>query len=144
MTETDEDAPHILVVDDDARLRQLLHRYLLQNGYFATTAADAAEAKARAKSIAFDLIVLDSAPILPVTDAVELAALADATVLVASADRTTATMLATAVERLNQVDAPLVGVVLNRAPERGLRSYGYGYGYGYGSSGGAPDDSPKE
>ena len=59
MTETDEDAPHILVVDDDARLRQLLHRYLLQNGYFATTAADAAEAKARAKSIAFDLIVLD-------------------------------------------------------------------------------------
>lgn len=81
-------------------------------------------------SAQFDLIVLDSAPILPVTDAVELAALADATVLVASADRTTATMLATAVERLNQVDAPLVGVVLNRAPERGLRSYGYGYGYG--------------
>ena len=59
MTETDEEAPHILVVDDDARLRQLLHRYLVQSGYFATTAADAAEAKARAKSIAFDLIVLD-------------------------------------------------------------------------------------
>jgi two-component system, OmpR family, phosphate regulon response regulator OmpR len=59
VTETDEEAPHILVVDDDARLRQLLHRYLVQSGYFATTAADAAEAKARAKSIAFDLIVLD-------------------------------------------------------------------------------------
>ena len=59
MTETDEEAPHILVVDDDARLRQLLHRYLVLSGYFATTAADAAEAKARAKSIAFDLIVLD-------------------------------------------------------------------------------------
>ena len=60
MTETDEDeAPHILVVDDDARLRQLLHRYLVQNGYFATTAADAAEAKATAKSMAFDLMVLD-------------------------------------------------------------------------------------
>ncbi len=55
----DGEAPHILVVDDDARLRQLLHRYLVQNGYYATTAADAAEAKAKAESIAFDLIVLD-------------------------------------------------------------------------------------
>ncbi|HEX6016271.1 MAG TPA: response regulator [Geminicoccaceae bacterium] len=55
----DGETPHILVVDDDARLRQLLHRYLVQNGYYATTAADAAEAKAKAESIAFDLIVLD-------------------------------------------------------------------------------------
>ena len=70
MTETDEEAPHILVVDDDARLRQLLHRYLVQSGYFATTAADAAEAKARAKSIAFDLIVLDI--MMPGQDGLEL------------------------------------------------------------------------
>ena len=53
------EAPHILVVDDDERLRQLLHRYLVQNGYYATTAADAGEAKVRLKSIAFDLMVLD-------------------------------------------------------------------------------------
>jgi two-component system phosphate regulon response regulator OmpR len=59
MIESDENAPHILVVDDDVRLRQLLHRYLMQNGYFVTTAADAAEAKARAQSMAFDLMVLD-------------------------------------------------------------------------------------
>ena len=70
MTETDEEAPHILVVDDDARLRQLLHRYLVQSGYFATTAADAADAKARAKSIAFDLIVLDI--MMPGQDGLEL------------------------------------------------------------------------
>jgi two-component system, OmpR family, phosphate regulon response regulator OmpR len=70
VTETDEEAPHILVVDDDARLRQLLHRYLVQSGYFATTAADAAEAKARAKSIAFDLIVLDI--MMPGQDGLEL------------------------------------------------------------------------
>ncbi|MGE3738291.1 MAG: response regulator [Geminicoccaceae bacterium] len=57
--EPDENAPHILVVDDDVRLRQLLHRYLMQNGYFVTIAADAAEAKARAQSMAFDLMVLD-------------------------------------------------------------------------------------
>ena len=55
----DREAPHILVVDDDARLRQLLHRYLVQNGYYATIAANAAEAKAKAESMAFDLIVLD-------------------------------------------------------------------------------------
>ena len=87
----------------------------------------------------FDLIVLDSAPILPVTDAAELAALVDATVLVAAADRTTATMLAAAVERLDQVHAPLVGVVLNRASEREVRSYGYGYGDETGASPAATD-----
>jgi two-component system phosphate regulon response regulator OmpR len=59
MSEADEESPHILVVDDDARLRQLLHRYLVQNGYLVTMAADAMEAKARAKSMAFDLMVVD-------------------------------------------------------------------------------------
>jgi two-component system phosphate regulon response regulator OmpR len=59
MTEADEESPHILVVDDDARLRQLLHRYLVQHGYLVTMAADAVEAKGRAKSMAFDLMVLD-------------------------------------------------------------------------------------
>ena len=59
MSEADEESPHILVVDDDARLRQLLHRYLVQNAYLVTMAADAVEAKARAKSMAFDLMVVD-------------------------------------------------------------------------------------
>ncbi len=53
------DRPHILVVDDDARLRTLLTRYLGENGYFVTTAADAAEARAQLQSLAFDLMVLD-------------------------------------------------------------------------------------
>ena len=57
--EAEAEAPHILVVDDDERLRQLLHRYLVQSGYYATTAAEAVEAKAKLKSIAFDLVVLD-------------------------------------------------------------------------------------
>jgi two-component system phosphate regulon response regulator OmpR len=55
----EDEAPHVLIVDDDARLRELLHRYLVQNGYYATTAAEAEEAKAKLKSIAFDLVVLD-------------------------------------------------------------------------------------
>lgn len=53
------DAPHILVVDDDKRLRDLLARYLAEHGFRVTTAGDAAEAWARLASLAFDLIVLD-------------------------------------------------------------------------------------
>ena len=51
--------PHLLVVDDDARLRELLRRYLSDNGFRVTLAADAAEARASLASFAFDLIVLD-------------------------------------------------------------------------------------
>ena len=40
-------APHILVVDDDDRLRDLLKQYLFGNGYRVTAAGDAAEARAR-------------------------------------------------------------------------------------------------
>ena len=50
---------HILVVDDDKRLRELLRRYLSDNGFRVTTAADAAEARAKLASLAFDLLVLD-------------------------------------------------------------------------------------
>jgi two-component system phosphate regulon response regulator OmpR len=51
--------PHLLVIDDDARLRGLLRRYLSDNGFRVTLAADAAEARANLTSFAFDLIVLD-------------------------------------------------------------------------------------
>jgi two-component system phosphate regulon response regulator OmpR len=53
------DEPHILVVDDDRRLRQLLSRYLAENGFRVTTAADAAQARARMAGLDFDLLVLD-------------------------------------------------------------------------------------
>src|SRR5260370_24510213 len=51
--------PHLLVVDDDSRLRELLRRYLADQGFRVTTAGDAAEARAKLASIAFDLLVLD-------------------------------------------------------------------------------------
>ena len=51
--------PHLLVVDDDARLRELLRRYLADNGFRVTLAADAGEARANLAAFAFDLIVLD-------------------------------------------------------------------------------------
>lgn len=52
-------AHHILVVDDDRRLRELLARFLTQNGYRVTTAASAAEAQAMSESLVFDALVLD-------------------------------------------------------------------------------------
>jgi two-component system phosphate regulon response regulator OmpR len=55
----DKELPHILVVDDDARLRALLRQYLSENGFMVVTAADTAEARARLATLAFDLIVLD-------------------------------------------------------------------------------------
>jgi two-component system, OmpR family, phosphate regulon response regulator OmpR len=54
-----EDTPHILVVDDDTRLREALRRYLSQNGFLVDTAADAAEARRKLESLAFDMLVLD-------------------------------------------------------------------------------------
>jgi two-component system phosphate regulon response regulator OmpR len=51
--------PHLLVVDDDARLRDLLRRYLTDSGFRVTGASSAKEARAQLASFAFDLIVLD-------------------------------------------------------------------------------------
>jgi two-component system phosphate regulon response regulator OmpR len=51
--------PHLLVVDDDARLRELLRRYLSDSGFRVTAAADASEARSNLASFAFDLVVLD-------------------------------------------------------------------------------------
>jgi two-component system phosphate regulon response regulator OmpR len=53
------DAPHILVVDDDRRLRTLLSRYLAENGYRVSTAEHAAEARARLQGLDFDLLIVD-------------------------------------------------------------------------------------
>ena len=53
------DPPHVLVVDDDQRLRELLMKYLGENGFLASGAEDAAAARVKLKTLAFDLIVLD-------------------------------------------------------------------------------------
>ncbi len=53
------DAPHILVVDDDDRIRDLLRQYLTENGFIVTVASDAADARVRIGILEFDLLVLD-------------------------------------------------------------------------------------
>jgi two-component system phosphate regulon response regulator OmpR len=50
---------HILVVDDDERIRKLLHKFLVKNGYWVSVAQDAGHARELLRSFKFDLIVLD-------------------------------------------------------------------------------------
>jgi two-component system phosphate regulon response regulator OmpR len=54
-----DDAPHLLLVDDDRRIRDLLSRYLASEGYRITTAETAAAARAKLASLHFDLLILD-------------------------------------------------------------------------------------
>lgn len=77
----------------------------------------------------FDLVLIDSPPVLPVTDAVVLAKDADATLLVVAAGQTRRGDLQRAAEKLAQVNARVTGIVLNEATRQG-GSYGYRYGYG--------------
>lgn len=51
--------PHILVIDDDDRIRELLARYLKENGFFVSTAGDAAIAKEALALAAFDILIVD-------------------------------------------------------------------------------------
>ncbi len=53
------DTPHLLVIDDDDRLRRLLTRFLSERGYRVTAAKDAAEARAKLGGLAFDLLIVD-------------------------------------------------------------------------------------
>ncbi len=65
------DMPHILAVDDDDRIRQLLAQYLTKHGYMVITAQDAAQAREILKKYEFDMCVLDV--MMPGESGVELA-----------------------------------------------------------------------
>lgn len=54
-----DNAPHILVVDDDQKIRDLLARFLLGGGYRVTQAGDAATARSFMRGLSFDLVLLD-------------------------------------------------------------------------------------
>jgi capsular exopolysaccharide synthesis family protein len=87
----------------------------------------------------FDLVLVDSPPALPVTDALVLSKYADGTLLVVAAGQTRRAELQRAAERFAQANSPVVGIVLNEVTKQSGYGSGYGYGYGYGSY--APDAS---
>lgn len=84
------------------------------------------------------IVLVDSPPVLPVTDALVLARHVDATIVVCAAGITTQSEATRSMELLRQVDAPLAGTILN-----GVRS-GAGYGYGHGGYGYSRPYTPDE
>ena len=78
----------------------------------------------------YDRVVIDSPPVVAVTDALILAARCDLTILVLRAEASTRRVSIQARESLASVDAKILGVVLNDVPRKGGR-YGYYSGYGY-------------
>ncbi|NQX78986.1 MAG: response regulator transcription factor [Hyphomicrobiaceae bacterium] len=66
-----DNAPHTLVVDDDQRIRELLTKYLVKNGFRVTPSSDALAARAAMRGLTFDVIVLDI--MMPGENGLELA-----------------------------------------------------------------------
>jgi capsular exopolysaccharide synthesis family protein len=77
----------------------------------------------------FDLVLIDSPPVLPVTDPAILARHADATLILAAMGQTSRADLHRAAEKLNQVNAKILGIVLNKVTRQTERNYGYTYSY---------------
>lgn len=81
---------------------------------------------------AYDVVLYDAPPLLPVTDAAVLARLVGGTLVIVAAGKTPAPQLDSALAALENVDAPVSGLVLTMLPTRGPDAYGYGrYGYAY-------------
>jgi len=81
----------------------------------------------------FDMILVDSAPLIPVTDPLLLCPFTDATLLVVAAGQTKKGQLQRACERLAQASAKRVGIVFNEV--KGETEYGYNYGYSHAYNG---------
>jgi capsular exopolysaccharide synthesis family protein len=79
---------------------------------------------------AFDLVVIDAPPLLPVTDAAVIAGFADGAILVTHTGSTHRDQVARATEALRTVDVKLLGTVLTMVATKGPDAYRYGYGYG--------------
>lgn len=80
---------------------------------------------------AFDYVIVDCPPVLPVTDAAVLARFATGAILVAASGSTRKPQLADAAKALAAADVRLLGVILTKLPTRGPDTYGYGaYTYG--------------
>ena len=95
----------------------------------------------------FSHIIIDSAPVLPASDAIVLGKLSDALLLAVQSDRTTHHMVREAIKRLNGSRVGVEGLVLTQASLKKGNPYSYGgyYGYyGYGAYSYAYVESDKE
>jgi capsular exopolysaccharide synthesis family protein len=90
----------------------------------------------------YDVVIIDTPPVLPVTDAVVMATIADAVLFVCAARSTTGRDLAKGLELLGRVDANVLGLILNIASASDAYVY-YRYGETYGGYGYTSNKSPK-
>lgn len=81
----------------------------------------------------FDVVILDTPPLLAVSDAAVLASQADGAVVVVRYGKSSRDAVRNAVASLEQINAKVLGTVLNAIPAKRGGAYGYGYGYGYGN-----------
>ncbi|MGB3675039.1 MAG: polysaccharide biosynthesis tyrosine autokinase [Candidatus Nanopelagicales bacterium] len=82
----------------------------------------------------FDVVILDTPPLLAVSDAAVLASQADGAVVVVRHGKSSKDAVRNAVASLDQINAKILGTVLNAVPAKRGGGYGYGYGYGYGDA----------
>jgi capsular exopolysaccharide synthesis family protein len=85
-------------------------------------------------SASYDMVLLDSPPLLPVTDAVVLSNLAGGALVVVGADRIHRPQLQQSLESLETAGAHLFGIVMNKIARREAAAYAYGYGSEYSSA----------
>lgn len=86
----------------------------------------------------FDYIIIDTPPVLQVTDVCSFASHTDGVVIVTRAGESTKPELKQTIETLEKAQATILGVILNGV-DYTKQGYGYGYGYGYGDDGGRSD-----
>jgi Mrp family chromosome partitioning ATPase len=92
-----------------------------------------------------DYVLIDTTPVLPVTDSVVVSRFSDATIVVVGAGLTRRHDLQRALAALEQAGAPVIGAVFNRAVGGDRYVYGYGYGYaGYRSTYGSSRSSKHQ
>lgn len=106
--------------------------------------ADAATERVFAElALNFDIVLIDSPPLLPVADALVLGQLADLTLVLVSQGQTRKRQLRSAIEMLETAHVPVAGLVINEVTRQSSYGYGYGY-YSYGDSSYRQQDSPKK
>jgi succinoglycan biosynthesis transport protein ExoP len=86
----------------------------------------------------FDVVIIDLPPLLPVTDAALVSKFTRGALVVVAAGRTKKAELSSAIAALENVGAPVAGLILTMLPAKGPDAYGYGR-YGYGGYGYASD-----
>lgn len=122
------------------RVEDLPHLRLLASGPIPPNPAELITGDAMGRVLAdlrscnADAVLFDTPPVLPVADALALAPRVDATLVVIQAGRTRARGLGQTLERLEQVNAHVTGVVLNALRRQRTAGYAYGHYYPYGYS----------